>query len=93
MADHSNFGSLQAAVPLDKERGLALLSGQLLLAVLELALPVKVLSLQQWQAQGRSLRAHQREEPGTYQRCCPLKVASLSTFAQLTAFCFSWATS
>ncbi|MCX5969701.1 MAG: DUF3136 domain-containing protein [Cyanobacteria bacterium] len=30
---------------------------------------------------------------GTYQRCCPLKVASLSTFAQLTAFCFSWATS
>lgn len=63
MADHSNFGSLQAAVPLDKERGLALLSGQLLLAVLELALPVKVLSLQQWQAQGRSLRAHQREEP------------------------------
>ena len=30
---------------------------------------------------------------GIYQRCCPLKVASLSTFAQLTAFCFSWATS
>ncbi len=51
MTDHSNFGSLQAAVPLDKERGLALLSAQLLLSVLELALPVKVLSLQQWQAQ------------------------------------------
>lgn len=67
VADHSNFGSLQAAVPLDKERGLALLSGQLLLSVLELALPVKVLSLQQLQAQGRSLRAHQREEPDDLQ--------------------------
>jgi hypothetical protein len=29
----------------------------------------------------------------TYQRCCPLKVPALSTFLQLTAFCFSWATS
>ena len=32
-------------------------------AVLELALPVKVLALQQLQAQGRNIRAHQREEP------------------------------
>lgn len=61
--DHTDYGSLQAAVPLDKERGLALLTGQLLFAVLELALPVKVLALQQLQAQGRSIRAHQREEP------------------------------
>ncbi len=61
------YGSLQAAVPLDKERGLALLTGQLLLAVLELALPVKVLALQQLQAQGRSLRSHQREEPDDLQ--------------------------
>jgi DNA polymerase III epsilon subunit-like protein len=30
---------------------------------------------------------------GTYQRCCPLEVPALSTFSQLTAFCFSWATS
>ena len=30
---------------------------------------------------------------GTYQRCCPLEVPALSTFLQLTAFCFSWATS
>jgi hypothetical protein len=61
------YGSLQAAVPLDKERGLAVLTGQLLLAVLDLALPVKVLALQQLQAQGRSLRAHQREEPDDLQ--------------------------
>ena len=32
-------------------------------------------------------------EHDTYQRCCPLKVPALSTFLQLTAFCFSWATS
>jgi DNA mismatch endonuclease (patch repair protein) len=31
--------------------------------------------------------------PGTYQRCCPLEVPALSTFLELTAFCFSWATS
>ena len=63
MAEQPEYGSLQAAVPLDKERGLALLSGQLLLAVLDLALPVKVENLQQLQALGRSLRAYQREEP------------------------------
>jgi hypothetical protein len=63
VAEQPEYGSLQAAVPLDKERGLALLSGQLLLAVLDLALPVKVENLQQLQAQGRSLRAYQREEP------------------------------
>ena len=68
MAEQPSYGSLQAAVPLDKERGLALLTGQLLLAVLELALPVKVLALQQLQAQGRSLRAHQREEPDDLQQ-------------------------
>jgi hypothetical protein len=61
------YGSLQAAVPLDKERGLALLTGQLLLAVLELALPVKVLALQHLQAQGRNLRGQQREEPDDLQ--------------------------
>ena len=33
------------------------------------------------------------KRPGTYQRCCPLEVPPLSTFSQLTAFCFSWATS
>jgi hypothetical protein len=37
VAEQPSYGSLQAAVPLDKERGLALLTGQLLLAVLELA--------------------------------------------------------
>jgi hypothetical protein len=68
VAEQPSYGSLQAAVPLDKERGLALLTGQLLLAVLELALPVKVLALQQLQAQGRSLRAHQREEPDDLQQ-------------------------
>jgi len=61
------FGSLQAAVPLDKERGLALLTGELLLALLELALPVKVQALQMLQSQGRHLRAHQREEPDDLQ--------------------------
>jgi len=61
------YGRLQAAVPLDKESGLALLTGQLLLSMLEMALPVKVLALQQLQAQGRSLRAHQREEPDDLQ--------------------------
>jgi glucose-1-phosphate thymidylyltransferase len=30
---------------------------------------------------------------GTYQRCCPLEVPALNTLPQLTAFCFSWATS
>jgi hypothetical protein len=68
VAEQPSYGSLQAAVPLDKERGLALITGQLLLAVLELALPVKVLALQQLQAQGRSLRAHQREEPDDLQQ-------------------------
>ena len=38
----TDYGSLQAAVSLDKERGLALLAGRLLLALLELAVPVKV---------------------------------------------------
>lgn len=67
MGEQPGYGSLQAAVPLDKERGLALLTGQLLLSMLEMALPVKVLALQQLQAQGRSLRAHQREEPDDLQ--------------------------
>lgn len=61
------YGSLQAAIPLDKERGLALLTGRLLLAVVELALPVKVLALQNLQAQGRNLRTQQREEPDDLQ--------------------------
>ena len=67
MGEQPAYGSLQAAVPLDKERGLALLTGKLLLAVLELALPVKVLALQQLQAQGRNLRTQQREEPDDLQ--------------------------
>jgi hypothetical protein len=67
VAEQPAYGSLQAAVPLDKERGLAMLTGQLLLAVLELALPVKVQALQQLQSQGRHLRAQQREEPDDLQ--------------------------
>lgn len=67
VADQGTYGSLQAAVPLDKERGLALLSGFLLMAALELALPVKVAVLQQMQEQGRTIRAHQREEPDDLQ--------------------------
>jgi len=67
VADQGAYGSLQAAVPLDKERGLALLSGSLLMAALELALPVKVAVLQQMQEQGRTIRAHQREEPDDLQ--------------------------
>jgi hypothetical protein len=68
VAQQPAYGSLQAAVPLDKERGLALLSGRLLLALLDLALPVKVENLQQLQVQGRSLRAYQREEPDDLQQ-------------------------
>jgi len=63
VAEHPDYGSLQAAVSLDKERGLALLAGRLLLALLELAVPVKVEVLQELRAQGRSIRAVQREEP------------------------------
>ena len=63
MAEHPDYGSLQAAVSLDKERGLALLAGRLLLALLELAVPVKVTVLQELRAQGRNIRAVQREEP------------------------------
>lgn len=63
MADQPAFGSLQAAVSLDKERGLALLAGRLLLALLELALPVKVQMLQDLRSEGRNIRAYQREEP------------------------------
>lgn len=63
MAEHPDYGSLQAAVSLDKERGLALLAGRLLLALLELAVPVKVEVLQELRAQGRNIRAVQREEP------------------------------
>ena len=40
MPEPTDYGSLQAAVSLDKERGLALLAGRLLLALLELAVPV-----------------------------------------------------
>ncbi len=67
MGDQASYASLQAAVPLDKERGLALLAGSLLLAVLELAIPVKIAVLQQLQEQGRTIRAHQREEPDDLQ--------------------------
>ena len=67
VAEQGTYGSLQAAVPLDKERGLALLSGSLLMAALELALPVKVAVLQQMQEQGRTIRSHQREEPDDLQ--------------------------
>lgn len=63
MADQPAFGSLQAAVSLDKERGLALLAGRLLLALLELAVPVKVQVLQELRSEGRNIRAYQREEP------------------------------
>ena len=63
MAERPAYGSLQAAVSLDKERGLALLAGQLLLALLELAVPVKVQVLQELRSEGRNIRAYQREEP------------------------------
>ena len=59
----TDYGSLQAAVSLDKERGLALLAGRLLLALLELAVPVKVQVLQDLRSEGRNIRAYQREEP------------------------------
>ena len=62
------YGSLQAAVPLDKEGNLALLSGQLLAVLLEIGLPVKVQALQDLQSQGRTLRNHQREEPDDLQQ-------------------------
>ncbi len=61
MPEPTDYGSLQAAVSLDKERGLALLAGQLLLALLELALPVKVQVLQDLRSEGRNIRAYQRE--------------------------------
>jgi hypothetical protein len=61
--ERPDYGSLQAAVSLDKERGLALLAGRLLLALLELAIPVKVQVLQDLRSEGRNIRAHQREEP------------------------------
>ena len=67
MGEQPAYGSLQASIPLDKERALALLSGQLLMAAVDLALPVKVVALQQLQAQGRTLRSHQREEPDDLQ--------------------------
>jgi hypothetical protein len=63
VADQPAYGSLQAAVSLDKERGLALLAGRLLLALLELAVPVKVQVLQVLRSEGRNIRAYQREEP------------------------------
>jgi hypothetical protein len=63
MAQQPAFGSLQAAVALDKERGLAILAGRLLLALLELALPVKVQVLQELRSEGRNIRSYQREEP------------------------------
>jgi hypothetical protein len=53
----TDYGSLQAAVSLDKERGLALLAGRLLLALLELAVPVKVQVLQDLRSAGRNIRA------------------------------------
>ena len=63
MPERADYGSLQAAVSLDKERGLALLAGRLLLALLELAVPVKVQVLQELRSEGRNIRAYQREEP------------------------------
>ena len=63
MADIPAYGSLQAAVPLDKERALALLAGGLLMALLELAVPVKVQVLHNLRRDGRNIRAYQREEP------------------------------
>ncbi len=63
-----DYGSLQAAVSLDKERGLALLAGRLLLALLELAVPVKVQVLQDLRCEGRNIRAYQREEPDDLQQ-------------------------
>jgi hypothetical protein len=63
VAQQPAFGSLQAAVSLDKERGLALLAGRLLLALLELAVPVKVQLLQDLSSEGRNIRSYQREEP------------------------------
>jgi hypothetical protein len=63
VAERQDYGSLQAAVSLDKERGLALLAGRLLLAMLDLAVPVKVEVLQDLRGQGRNIRAVQREEP------------------------------
>jgi hypothetical protein len=63
VAEQPAYGSLQAAVSLDKERGLALLAGQLLLALLELAVPVKLQMLQTLRSEGSNIRAHQREEP------------------------------
>lgn len=68
MADQPAYGSLQAAVSLDKERGLALLAGRLLLAMLELAVPVKVQVLQDLRGEGRNIRAYQREEPDDLQQ-------------------------
>lgn len=53
---------------LDKERGLALLAGGLLQALLELAVPVKVKVLQDLISQGRNVRAYQREEPDDLQQ-------------------------
>jgi hypothetical protein len=63
VGERQEFGSLQAAVSLDKERGLAVLAGRLLLAMLELAVPVKVQVLQDLRSEGRNIRAYQREEP------------------------------
>jgi hypothetical protein len=63
VVERKDYGSLQAAVALDKESGLALLAGRLLLALLELAVPVKVQVLQDVRNEGRNIRAFQREEP------------------------------
>ncbi|MFM7550144.1 MAG: hypothetical protein ACKO8I_15020 [Cyanobacteriota bacterium] len=63
MPERTNSGSLQAAVSLDQERGLALLAGQLKLVLLDVAVPVKVQVLQDLRSEGRNIRAHQREEP------------------------------
>ena len=78
MADQPAYGSLQAAVSLDKERGLALLAGRVLVAALEFALPVKVQVLQDLLSEGRNIRAYQREEPDD------LAVARLELEALLT---------
>jgi hypothetical protein len=64
----TDYGSLQAAVSLDKERGLAPLAGRLLLALLELAVPVKVQVLPGLRSEGRNIRAYQREEPDDLQQ-------------------------
>jgi hypothetical protein len=61
--ERQDHGSLQAAASLDKERGLALLAGRLLLVLLELAVPMQGQLLQELRREGRNIRAYQPEQP------------------------------